>query len=272
MWWLGQSGFLVQSRGRHLLIDPYLSDSLTKKYAANGQAARAHDRTGDRSGAARLHRRGDVQPQPHRSSRRRDPHPAAGRECNLTLVIPEANRAFVAERLGSPPTGLSAWTTAGRPRWRASASTPWRRRTSRSIATPPVAVSISATLSKSGAYASITAATACCSRACGPHRAVCGRCGAAAHQRDGPERRVAGNFSGREAAWLAHEIHARLAVPMHYDLFDFNTASPDEFVAESRRLGVSRARPAGGRAAGTGGRRRALSAWTPWASISAARV
>src|SRR5579872_5429395 len=34
LWWLGQSGFLVQFHGRHLLIDPYLSDSLTKKYAA----------------------------------------------------------------------------------------------------------------------------------------------------------------------------------------------------------------------------------------------
>jgi L-ascorbate metabolism protein UlaG (beta-lactamase superfamily) len=33
MWWLGQSGFLVQYRGKHLLFDPYLSDSLTKKYA-----------------------------------------------------------------------------------------------------------------------------------------------------------------------------------------------------------------------------------------------
>ena len=34
LWWLGQSGFLVQWQNKHLLIDPYLSDSLTKKYAA----------------------------------------------------------------------------------------------------------------------------------------------------------------------------------------------------------------------------------------------
>ena len=32
-WWLGQSGFLVQFNGSHLLFDPYLSDSLTKKYS-----------------------------------------------------------------------------------------------------------------------------------------------------------------------------------------------------------------------------------------------
>ena len=33
LWWLGQSGFLVQFNGRHALLDPYLSDSLTVKYA-----------------------------------------------------------------------------------------------------------------------------------------------------------------------------------------------------------------------------------------------
>ena len=34
IWWLGQSGFLLQYGGRHLLFDPYLSDSLPHKYAA----------------------------------------------------------------------------------------------------------------------------------------------------------------------------------------------------------------------------------------------
>src|SRR5580765_2278266 len=34
LWWLGQSGFLLQWQGKRILIDPYLSDSLTKKYAA----------------------------------------------------------------------------------------------------------------------------------------------------------------------------------------------------------------------------------------------
>jgi L-ascorbate metabolism protein UlaG (beta-lactamase superfamily) len=33
LWWLGQAGFLVRTAGRTLLIDPYLSDSLAKKYA-----------------------------------------------------------------------------------------------------------------------------------------------------------------------------------------------------------------------------------------------
>ena len=33
LWWLGQSGFLLKRDDRFLLVDPYLSDSLTKKYA-----------------------------------------------------------------------------------------------------------------------------------------------------------------------------------------------------------------------------------------------
>src|SRR5688500_4744966 len=33
LWWLGQSGFLLQWKRQRVIIDPYLSDSLTKKYA-----------------------------------------------------------------------------------------------------------------------------------------------------------------------------------------------------------------------------------------------
>src|ERR1700751_5941099 len=33
LWWLGQSGFLLQWQGIHVLLDPYLSDSLPRKYS-----------------------------------------------------------------------------------------------------------------------------------------------------------------------------------------------------------------------------------------------
>jgi L-ascorbate metabolism protein UlaG (beta-lactamase superfamily) len=52
-----------------------------------------------------------------------------------------------------------------------------------------------------------------------------------------PERRVAGNLDGAEAATLAHNIGARIVIPCHFEMFEFNTASPDEFVATCRRLG-----------------------------------
>jgi L-ascorbate metabolism protein UlaG (beta-lactamase superfamily) len=47
---------------------------------------------------------------------------------------------------------------------------------------------------------------------------------------------VAGNLDGREAATLARAIGARLVIPCHYDMFEFNTASPDEFVATCEKL------------------------------------
>jgi len=45
-----------------------------------------------------------------------------------------------------------------------------------------------------------------------------------------PERRVAGNLWGREAAQLASAIGARCVIPCHYEMFAFNTASPAEFL------------------------------------------
>ncbi|MEX2015727.1 MAG: MBL fold metallo-hydrolase, partial [Candidatus Hydrogenedentales bacterium] len=51
-----------------------------------------------------------------------------------------------------------------------------------------------------------------------------------------PERRVAGNLNGEEAAKLAKAIDARLVVPCHYDMFAFNTESPDLFERTCKEL------------------------------------
>jgi L-ascorbate metabolism protein UlaG (beta-lactamase superfamily) len=52
-----------------------------------------------------------------------------------------------------------------------------------------------------------------------------------------PERRVAGNLSGAEAALLAHDIGAKLAIPCHFEMFEFNTAPPDQFIQTCQRVG-----------------------------------
>jgi L-ascorbate metabolism protein UlaG (beta-lactamase superfamily) len=47
-----------------------------------------------------------------------------------------------------------------------------------------------------------------------------------------------GNMGGRDAARLAKEIGAKLVIPCHYDMFEFNTADPkDEFIPECERIG-----------------------------------
>ena len=45
LWWLGQSGFLLQWQGIHVLLDPYLSDSSDAKIQHDRQAACADDGT-----------------------------------------------------------------------------------------------------------------------------------------------------------------------------------------------------------------------------------
>jgi L-ascorbate metabolism protein UlaG (beta-lactamase superfamily) len=52
-----------------------------------------------------------------------------------------------------------------------------------------------------------------------------------------PERRVSGNLNAREAAWLGREIGASLVIPMHYEMFSFNTAPAQEleYAAEMER-------------------------------------
>jgi L-ascorbate metabolism protein UlaG (beta-lactamase superfamily) len=47
-----------------------------------------------------------------------------------------------------------------------------------------------------------------------------------------------GNMTGTDAARLASAIGAKLVIPCHYDLFEFNTADPaEQFVPECHRLG-----------------------------------
>jgi L-ascorbate metabolism protein UlaG (beta-lactamase superfamily) len=46
-----------------------------------------------------------------------------------------------------------------------------------------------------------------------------------------------GNMSGVEAARVAKDAGASLAVPCHFEMFEFNTASPAAFIRECERLG-----------------------------------
>jgi len=50
-----------------------------------------------------------------------------------------------------------------------------------------------------------------------------------------PLRKVAGNLNGEEAAKLGKAIGAKLVIPCHYDMFTFNTANVNEFIAEARK-------------------------------------
>lgn len=233
LWWLGQSGFLVCHRGACLLFDPYLSDSLTRKYAHTDKphvrmTERVVDpaRLGVVTAVTSTHTHTD-----HLDAETLSPllHAAPAAK----LILPAANVGFAGQRLGA---GAAARFV-------------------------PLADGETATV---GAFTieAVPAAHEQCAPefagfvvSVGPFRIY--------HSGDtvlfpglverlrpfavdvallpingrAPERRVSGNLDGPESARLAHDIGARWVVPCHYEMFEFNTASPDSFVAECARLG-----------------------------------
>jgi len=238
LWWLGQSGFLVQWQSRHLLLDPYLSDSLTKKYAATDKP---HVRMTARVVAPERLDFIDVVTSSHNHTDHLDAEtlgPLLRVNPDLTLVIPEANRAFVADRLGINPAGplglddgrsitVQPFTVTGVPAAHETLDRDDRgylRYLGYVVRFGPW------TLYHSGDtvwYDGIVDAL-------NPRHidvALLPINGSA------PERRVAGNLDGVEAARLAHAIGARMVIPCHFAMFTFNTASPEAFMDEANRLG-----------------------------------
>src|SRR5215470_7895400 len=109
LWWLGQSGFLLQWKGKRVLIDPYLSDSLTKKYAASDKP---HIRMSERVINPELLKNILIVTSSHNHTDHLDAEtliPVLHNSPGIRFIIPEANREFVAERVKCEkefPTGL----------------------------------------------------------------------------------------------------------------------------------------------------------------------
>ena len=238
LWWLGQSGFLVQWRGRHLLFDPYLSDSLTRKYA---QTDKPHTRLTERVIAPERLDFIDVVTSSHNHTDHLDLEtlgPLLRVNPKLELVIPEANREFVADRLGISadlPCGLDAGQTITVGGFIVHAVPAAHNEIERDDSGRHKYLGYVVQFGPWTIYHA------------GDTRLYDGLEDGLTRwpidvallpiNGDRPERRVAGNLDGREAAALARAIGARMVIPCHYDMFAFNTASPDEFVAEARRLG-----------------------------------
>ena len=232
LWWLGQSGFVVQWRGRHLLLDPYLSDSLTKKYANTDKPhVRMTERVVDPAALNFI----DVVTSSHNHTDHLDAEtlgPLLRVNTGITLIVAEANRNFVAGRLGidaSLPVGLEIGrsTDAGPFRIEAVPAKhdelgpefvgyivrfgPW-------------------TVYHSGDTLLYNGMAELLQR----HNVdvallpINGRA---------PERRVAGNLNAEEAAQLGKQIAARTVIPCHYEMFAFNTGNPQDFAAACDAIG-----------------------------------
>ena len=106
VWWLGQSGFLVYTPAATILFDPYLSDSLTRKYE---DTDKPHTRVTELVISPELLTDIDVITSSHNHTDHLDAETLlALLEVNpqARLVIPRANRAFVLDRLGDVDDAL----------------------------------------------------------------------------------------------------------------------------------------------------------------------
>ena len=230
LWWLGQSGYLIQWEGHHLLIDPYLSDSLTKKYAETDKPhVRMTELVIDPSNLDFI----EVVTSSHNHTDHLDGEtliPLIQANPDIKMIIPEANRTFVANRIHMPanfPIGLDAG-----------------EQTTQSVFTFHAIPAAHEELEKdeAGRYKFLGYVVQF-----GPWTIY--------HSGDtllyegmedwlkpfsidlailpingrNPNRRVAGNLNDRQAVDLAKNIHARMLIPCHYEMFTFNTADPTAF-------------------------------------------
>ena len=100
LYWLGQAGFVIESSGSTLLIDPYLSDSLARKYRGTRYA---HERMMPAPIAVEDFARVDLVLCTHRHTDHMDPdtlQPLARRFPQLRFVVPAATLDEAVKRCG----------------------------------------------------------------------------------------------------------------------------------------------------------------------------
>jgi L-ascorbate metabolism protein UlaG (beta-lactamase superfamily) len=238
LWWLGQSGFLLQWQGIHVLLDPYLSDSLTRKYS---QTDKPHVRMTELVIDPVRLSFADIVTSTHNHTDHLDAEtlcPILANNPSVKLVIAEANRAFVADRLKIDAAaaiglddGTSAETSGIKFSGVASAHETLECDEHGQARFLGYVLEFGRwTLYHSGdtvRYEGMAEKL----RRFKIDVALLPINGRAA------ERRVPGNLTGSEAAQLARNIDAKLAIPCHFDMFEFNTATPDEFIHHCEKLG-----------------------------------
>jgi L-ascorbate metabolism protein UlaG (beta-lactamase superfamily) len=236
IWWLGQSGFLIKSRHGVLIVDPYLSEHLTRKYEGTPRPhirmTRAPLRGNDLRGV-------DLVLASHKHSDHLDPGTIpdllAGSPAAM-LVLPESLRQY-ALSLGLPEDrliGVDAGGVVERAGFRVRAVPSAHENLDRDDAGRHLYLGYVIESEGLRLYHSGDSLN---------YEGLVSELGTEPFDvlflpingRD-PARGVPGNMSAAEAVDLATIVRPRYLVPDHYDMFTFNTVPIAAFEAEARRL------------------------------------
>ena len=238
LWWLGQSGFLIKWRQDYLLLDPYLSDSLTDKYS---KTDKPHTRITEQTVNPKELDFVSIATSSHNHTDHLDSLTLLAineSRPGLRLILPKANIQFASERLGpdsgieligikeNEPISIGNFTINGI----AAAHNEIERDEEGSPIYMGFIIHFGDwTIYHSGdtlwhEYLTASLINHSIDVAIVPSNG------------NDPSRRVAGNLNGTEAAALSKAINAQIAIPHHFDMFEFNTASPNEFTEACEKL------------------------------------
>jgi L-ascorbate metabolism protein UlaG (beta-lactamase superfamily) len=237
LWWFGQSGFLLQWKGERVLIDPYLSDSLTKKYE---ETDKPHIRMSERIIDPALLKNISIVSSSHNHTDHLDAEtliPIIQSNPDIKFVIPEANRDFVSERVKCKtefPIGLTdgkstiidSFIFYGVPARHNEIERDEKgncRYMGYVIEFGPHTIYHSGDTLWFDEMVDIL-------KPFSPDVAILPING------NDPARKVAGNLNCKEAAALGKAINAGYVIPCHYDMFTFNTADVIDFEKEAAKI------------------------------------
>lgn len=237
LWWLGQSGFLVVTPTITVFFDPYLSDSLTTKYADTDKPhVRVTEQVIDPSKLTGI----DVITTSHNHTDHLDKETLLALFASnpqAKLVGPRANHDFIVDRLGSEHADRLVDLNAGE-------SVELKGAIFHGITAAHNSVDRDedGNCKFMGFVAQVGELTLYHSGDTLLHDGLQETLASFAPDiaflpinGNKPERRVAGNLNPKEAAELGRAIEAGLVIPHHFDMFEFNTADPAEFEAECER-------------------------------------
>ena len=240
LWWLGQSGFLLQWKGKRILVDPYLSDSLTKKYAATDKP---HTRMSESVLRPELLKNISVVTSSHNHTDHLDAEtliPVLKNNPGIKFIIPEANRKFVAERTGCEnnfPIGLNDKQSITIDEFTFHGIPAKHNEIERDEAGNCKYMGYVIEFEKYKIYHS--GDTLWFDEMVDLLKPFAVDVAILPINGNKPERKVAGNLNCKEAAELGKAIYAACVIPCHYDMFDFSTADVNEFIIEAEKINQS---------------------------------